>query len=129
MSITNFLKFSYWFDLRPGYFSDTAEKIFIAFLIMVFLGGIASIFFKRKGGFYKLFFQKLYSFCLSNFIVGLFLFFFRFELVPFLSARFWFGLWLIVMAIWLFFLIKPLKKIPEKIKEAQFNKEREKYLP
>jgi hypothetical protein len=129
MNIKNILNFSYWSDLRPDYFSGTSGKVFFAGLIILFLTALLAAVLKRKSGFYRGFLKRLYSFAVSNFLVGLLILFFRFELVPFLSARFWFGLWLLTMLVWLIFILKALKKIPEAKKKAELSREKEKYIP
>lgn len=125
----NLLNLNYWFDMKPPYFTSGSEKIYIIFLL--FLICTATLFFilKRKKGFYKKIFEKFYSFSISNLIVGIFLLFFRYERASFLSGRFWMGLWFILMLVWGFFILKNINKIPEKIKKAKQQKEKNKYIP
>ena len=82
----------------------------------------------NRGWFIMIFLTKL-LFNLIFVIIGLFLTFFNYEMVPFLSARFWFLLWGIGILVWLFFIYKMIIKIPQK--KALLEKEREfkKYVP
>jgi prepilin signal peptidase PulO-like enzyme (type II secretory pathway) len=107
----------------------TFNYIFIALLIFFLISAIISGSIKTKRKIYNSFWLKFYDFALINLIIGIVFFFFNYQQVPFLSARFWLAIWAILIIIWLFYLIKKLKKIPkekEKIKEKEnFNK----YLP
>jgi amino acid transporter len=124
MKITNLFKFDYWTDLRPRYFDEKVTYIFLAILIATFLAAIIVFFLKKRSSLYKRVLSKIYSLLLSNLIIVGLIFFFRFELVPFLSARFWMGIWAITLFIWIFFIIKEAKKIP--IKKQLLEKEIEK---
>ena len=64
-----------------------------------------------------------------NAVVGLMLLFFTYELVPILSARFFFLFWLIEMIIWLASIWKVYKKVPEIKKAKEEEKEFKKYIP
>ena len=64
-----------------------------------------------------------------NFFVGLILLFFSHELIPFLSARFWFLLWGLGIAVWLVFIFKALVAIPKKKKQIEKEREYKKYIP
>lgn len=125
----NILTTSYWFDLKPPYFTATSEKIYISILFVFLIASVILFILKRKKSFYKGLFKRLYNFSLSNFIIALFLLFFRYQNASFLSARFWLGLWLISMIIWLLFILKRIKKIPEYIKKAKEEEEKKKYIP
>lgn len=127
----NFLNFDFWFSLRPGTFISSSLKIMLGFIILLIIMAIVSGVIKRKWAksLYAGFWASLNSFFLSNAIIGLFLTFFNYEMVPFLSARFWLLLWGAGMAVWLFFICKMIIKIPQK--KALLEKEREfkKYIP
>ncbi|OGF24220.1 hypothetical protein A3H66_02200 [Candidatus Falkowbacteria bacterium RIFCSPLOWO2_02_FULL_45_21] len=73
--------------------------------------------------------RVLYYFFLTNAIIGLILLFFNYEMVPFLSARFWFLFWGAGMIVWLFFIYKIIIKIPHKKEQLEKEKEFKKYIP
>jgi hypothetical protein len=125
----NILTTNYWFDLKPPYFTPNSEKIFIAILLFFLVSAIIFFVLKRKKSFFRGVYINLYNFSLSNFSIGLLLIFFRYEKATFLSGRFWMGLWLIAMIIWLYFILKNIKKIPENIKKLKEEEERKKYIP
>jgi len=129
MNIMNLLSIGYWTDLRPRYFTAGTRSFIIAILVALVVLSIVTLIMKRRGGFYKKVFSRLYSFFLANFIVAGFLFFFRFELVPFLSARFWAGIWIIASIIWAISIIKEARRVPEKIKASELDREKSKYIP
>ena len=127
----NFLTWNFWFNLRPGAFIGLSFKIVLGFIALLIILTIVSGLIKRKWSksLYACFWSSLYVFFLTNVVIGLLLTFFNYEMVPFLSARFWFLLWLIGMLVWLFFIYKIMIKIPQK--KALLEKEREfkKYIP
>ena len=127
--MTNLLTWRYWFTLRPESLSTLAQNCFVAFLIILVLIAFFVALAKRKGGIYRGFFRRVYSFCLSNAVIGLVFLFFNYEMVPFFTARFWLALWAIVMVVWFVFIIKKLKTIPEQKKMREQEKELKKYLP
>lgn len=125
----NLLTFSYWFNLRPESLNPIANKIFIAFILLLVVTSGLFLWLKNKKGFYRFLFKKLYNFSISNAIIGLLLLFFNYENAIFFSARFWLLTWLIIMIIWLVFIAKELKKIPIQKRQAQENKNYQKYIP
>jgi len=125
----NILELSYWFDLKPLYFSDKSEKIFLIILLLLLITGVVSFIKKQKKSFYRGLYKMLYTFSSSSFIIGLLILFFRYERATFLSARFWMGLWFIFMATYLFYIIASLRKIPDNISKYKEEEEKKKYLP
>lgn len=125
----NLLTLNYWFNLAPEPFLPPAQKLFIAAIIALAAAALIIAIAKNQGGIYRGFFKRLYAFCLANALIGLLLLFFDFEAVPFFSARFWLGLWGIIMIIWLIPLLKSLKTIPQQKREREQEKELKKYLP
>ena len=73
--------------------------------------------------------DRLIYFSYSNAAIGLVLLFFTNELIPFLSARFWYLAWFVEMVWWLYSIIKQLRGLP-KIKEQQAEEKKYKqYIP
>ena len=62
-------------------------------------------------------------------MIGLLLTFFNYEMVPFLSARFWLLLWAAGMVVWLAFIIGLVVKIPQRKVLLEKEKEFKKYVP
>ena len=126
----NLLSLKFWFDLRPGSLLPGSQRIFIGVLFVLVICFLVFWFLQnKKKGLYTPFFSKLYSFSAVNAFIGLIIWFLNYELIPFLSARFWFLLWGISMIIWLIFIFKDLKKIPARKKELKEEKEFKKYIP
>jgi amino acid transporter len=125
----NLLTANYWFDLRPESFVLLGQKIFLSFIVLLGVAALAIAVFKKRGGIYRGFLKRTYSFCLSNALIGLVLLFFNYEMVPFFAARFWLAIWLIIMLIWLFYILRGLKTIPAQKKNREAEKELKKYLP
>ena len=125
----NLLTWQFWFNLRPDQLMPIAQKsLFALFIILVVLTIVIAIL-KKKSSIYRGFLKKLYNFCLSNSILALLFLFFNYEVIPFFSARFWLGLWALMMIIWLFFILKSLTKIGSQKKQLEKERELKKYLP
>lgn len=127
----NFLTLNFWFNLRPGAFIGLSLKIVLGFIfLLIILALVAGIGKKRwVKSLYAGLWNSLYYFFLTNAAVGLVLTFFNYEMVPFLSARFWFLLWGISLVIWLVFIYKTIVKIPQKKARLEKEKEFKKYIP
>ena len=127
----NFLTWNFWFSARPGAFTGLSLKIVLGLIFLLIILSIASGVIKKRwsGGLYSSFWSSLYTFFLTNAIIGLLLTFFNYEMVPFLSSRFWFLLWAISMLVWLFFIFRIIMKIPGKRAQMEKEKEFKKYIP
>lgn len=126
----NFLTLKFWFNLRPDQLLPVFQKTFVGFILFFVIFSLICRFFGfKKRGIYAPIWRRLYSFSLTNVFVGLFLLFFNYEMIPFLSARFWFLLWAVIMVIWLVFVAKNLLKIPEKKKKIEEENKYQKYIP
>lgn len=128
--MSNFLTLQYWFNSRPSALESGAQKAFLVFLLALLIGFAVFYYLKnKKKGLHVKIWKSLQSFTITNLIIGLFLLFFTYELVPFLSARILFLFWGIGMAAWLGFIARKFLEIPkikeEKAKEAEFKK----YVP
>lgn len=126
----NLFTLKMWFNMQPGILTRGAMIAIIGLLVVLFAATVFFVLLKnKKRNLYNRIWQKLYFFSISNFIIGLILFFFAYELLPFLSMRFWFLLWWTGMAIWLGFILRIVKEIPkikeQRIKEDEFKK----YIP
>ncbi len=126
----NLLSLKFWFDLRPDSLLPSSERIFVSIIFVLIVGFVVFWFLKKKKkGLYTPFFDKLYNFSAINAFIGLIIWFLNYELIPFLSARFWFLLWGASMVIWLVFIFKDLKKVPARKKELEEEKEFKRYIP
>jgi len=123
------LQLNYWFDMRPEMLAANVQQIWLAGLIALVVLGVVSFVIKMRSGIYRGLFKRLYSFSLANLAIGLLLWFFNYESVPFFAARFWLGLWLIIMLMWLVFIAKGLKAIFQQKQERSLEEEKKKYLP
>ncbi len=127
--MTNLLTWRFWFTLRPEALTPLAQQCFIWLLVIFAVIAVLIAIIKRRGGVYRGLFNRLYGFFLSNAVIGLIILFFNYELVPFFSARFWLGLWALVMILWLALILKKLKTIPLQKKQKEQEQELKKYIP
>jgi glucan phosphoethanolaminetransferase (alkaline phosphatase superfamily) len=124
-----FLSFKFWFNLRPGILV-TQNYVLAVFAVFVILTILFAILKKRQAKTaYRQLWESIYSFGFYNALICLALLFFTYELVPFLSARFWFLLWGIGIIVWIYFLVKKFQQV--KVRKEQLAKEKEfkKYIP
>jgi len=126
---SNLFTLKYWFGINAGSLEPVAQKVFVVFLVLLLALAIYSKYRKREKGTYLRIWTKMASFGTTNLIIGIFLLFFTYEAVAFLSARFWFLLWLASMIIWLNFVYKDYKKIPELLDKRKKEEEFKKYIP
>ena len=127
--MSTLLTLAFWFNLRPGSLGSLSRNVFIGIILSLVILAILFFIAKKKKGLYKHFFSNLYDFCLSNAVIGLLLLFFNYEVVPFFSAHFWYLLWIISAVLWLFSILKKLKKIATRKKQQNEVDEIKKYLP
>ena len=126
----NLLKLNFWFNMTPGNLTQGALRLIIIFLAVLLIGVVIfKILKNRKRNLYNKIWNKLYFFSLSNLIIGLVLLFFSYELLPFLSMRFWFLLLGLSMIVWLVFIFKVLNEIPKVKAKMAKEDEYRKYLP
>ena len=126
----NLLTLQYWFNIRPNALEGNAQRGFLVFLLLLLIGCFVFQYLKtKKKGLYLKIWKSLQSFSIANLIIGLFLLFFTYELVPFLSARILFLIWGAGMITWLVFIGRNFLEIPkikeERVKEQEFKK----YVP
>jgi hypothetical protein len=124
------ISLDFWFNTRPGNMDAVGLYILAAILIILFLSAIISgIYKKRQKGLYYKVWKGANSFSWANFIIGLFLLFFAYEMIYFLSMRFWFLAWFLSMFAWKMYILKNALKIPEIRKKIEEEKVFKKYIP
>ncbi|PIR12807.1 hypothetical protein COV49_04185 [Candidatus Falkowbacteria bacterium CG11_big_fil_rev_8_21_14_0_20_39_10] len=128
--MNNLLSLKFWFNSRPGPLLPVYQKALIVFLVaLLALSILFWLIGAKKKGFHMALWRRLKTFSLVDFFIGLVLLFFSYEGAPFLSSRFWFLFWGAGMLAWLGFIFWELKKIPEKKKQMEREKEYKKYIP
>lgn len=125
----NLLTWQYWFSVNPAPLISLGLIILAGLVALMLLSAIVFFLLKRKASLYRGIIKRLYNFSAANFIIGLIILFFNYENIPFFSARFWIGLWLISLATWLYFILIKIKSIPAKKQALAVELEKKKYLP
>ena len=127
----NLLSLHFWFNLRPGSLTPFFAQSLNVFLFILLVATFVFKFLEKKNkkSLYLFLYINLFYFSISNLVIGGLIKFFNYELVPFFSSRFWFLLWALEIIIWLVFIIKSFKKIPEKRKKQEKEQEFKKYIP
>jgi len=127
--MSNLLSLKFWLMSRPGPLLPVYNKILVIIILALAAAGAIFWFLSKKRGAYGKILAKLGALSLTNAAVGAIILFFTYETIPVLSSRFWFIVWGAEMAIWLFFVVREARKIPEKIKKIEEEKKYKKYLP
>jgi len=123
---------SFWFKMVPDPLLPQFQWVFLVFFgLLIIASVVAGQVYKRKKDEFVLRFSAKYlkNWFLAAGITGFLLMFFSYERAMFLSSRFWYVIWFLSFGLWLYFIIKKIKALPEKEdglkKKAQFDK----YLP
>lgn len=126
----NLFSLKLWTNIRPGSLQPGFQTSLVIFVfIMLVLTVIFNLLKNKKRTLYNKIWQKLATFSVTNFIIGVLLLFFTYELIPFLSMRFWFLLWGLGILIWIYYIIKAFIKIPEIKEKIAKEEEFKKYIP
>ena len=114
----NVLNLNFWFRIRPGLLNPSIFQAIIIFILILAVFSLVTYFIKRqKRGLFAKTWERLNTFSFSNLVIVSLLAFFSYEMVPLLSARFWWPLVLVEMMVWLYFIAKSLMKLPEMKKQ------------
>lgn len=104
--MNNLLTLNFWFNSRGGDLTTLPRNILILLTVAFFISYLI-LFFRKRNSLVR----QLKGFLLLNFFIGLYELFVTYEELPFLSARIWFIIWLVEMAIYGYFIIQKNKKI------------------
>ncbi|TAL50623.1 hypothetical protein EPN81_02380 [Patescibacteria group bacterium] len=131
--MSSFLQPTYWLTLQPpevgGLLGSIVFGLFVLFLI---LGIIGRIVVDRRGGdrYKREVGSRVSTLLVTMGILGVILFFFSFEGIQLFGARFWYPIWMIATIVWVFFLVRYMKRdVPVKRAREEMLKEQGKYLP
>jgi len=132
LDIRPLLTLNFWFKLT----GDPLLPVFyyglvIFFSFLVFASVLCGIIFNKEKDKYVLRFGAKYlkNWFLAAGLTGFLFLFFGYERAVFLSSRFWYLVWFLIFGLWLFFIVKRIKKLPEKEKNLRKQAQFEKYLP
>lgn len=126
------LTLNFWFKLAPDPLLPVFYYGFLVFFgLLVVASVVCGVIYNKEKSRYVLRHSAKYlkNWFLAAGLTGFLFLFFGYERAIFLSSRFWYLVWILCFGLWLFFILKKIKKLPEKSanlrKQAQF----EKYLP
>lgn len=125
---------SFWLDVNPGDLSDSFEKMFLVVLIVCYVFFAASKIgekklISRRDFIMAKYLSKVASFLLTMAVVFTFIFFFRYEAIPYLGGRFWVLVWVIMGLAWVIYLVRYyLVEIARQKQEQEKKNKLRKYL-
>jgi len=126
------LTLSFWFKSVGEPFLPVFYYALLALFTLLFIAGsLSGIIFKKKKEDFILRFSVKYlkNWFLWAGITGYLWIFFTYERAVFLSSRFWIVIWLIGFGVWLFFIVKKIKNLPQKERELKQKAQFDKYIP
>lgn len=133
MNMNKFFSWHFWFNMQPGHLFSIYEYVLIGTIILLLMS--AATFFlkkknlKRKKNQFLPAWRQLYYFSTTNAAIGILLWIFQYQIIPFFSSRFWYPIWGLEMFIWLAIIIKIFKNLPRQIKAREKKDQYNKYLP
>ena len=124
----------YWFDSTPIPFLPIIDKIILFVLFGFIIGGIGCLVYRKMAKGLEKYLKKLLrryaNLLITMGAVGLMLYAFTWQRVPFLSMRFFFLLWAILLAYWFWIILRfQLKELPIQKKKRHEQMERDRWLP
>ncbi|MEI7497988.1 MAG: hypothetical protein WCK11_01740 [Candidatus Falkowbacteria bacterium] len=127
----NWITLNFWFNSRPGELLGVSRVAVIISILTLVGVAIYSWWRNRQEpkNYYARIFSRLIICATTNAVIGLVLFFFSWQMIVVLSARFWYIIWLAGVALWVWLIYKDAKKIPTLRRAAEEKKEFKKYIP
>lgn len=129
----NLLTLKFWFSLYPPALTPWATRILLVIFVAIFLVGVIAKIYSIKTKLEKWnrrAIDKSASLLLSMGVFGLLLFIFTYEQIPVLSMRAGYILWLVIVAIWAYFLYNFIAvEIPKQRALKQEREQVDKWLP
>ncbi len=124
---------SFWFSLFPDAMGPLFERgFFVFFGLLIVVGAIVRIVARhRKEDKYVLrTFKRIGKMLLTMGLLGLLWFFFTFEEIYFLGARFWLLVWAVGLIYWIYTIVRYVKvEVPADRLAMQNKADFNKYLP
>lgn len=124
---------TFWLNTNPPPISADSERVlFFAFAVVMILGAIIRLVATRRKEDRHVTetFNRLGNACVTMGFLGLVLFFFSFEGIPLLGARFWYLLWAVGFLYWLGMTLRYVVKVVPLERKAELERQaKEKYLP
>ncbi len=128
-----FIQPSYWFTLAPAQVDGMSGTLIFGFFVLLFvLGIVMKIVSKQrvKDTYLLEVARKGITLLVTMGLLGSVLYFFSYERIRFFGARFWYVIWLIGLAYWIFCLVRFVKtEVPTKRQEEKSKAEHKKYFP
>lgn len=132
MDFINF--FTVWMSIDSLDITQGLGRVFIIiFVLMFFVGMVLRVVRARKKKedvYVREMFRRIASLLTIMGILGIILAFLSFENIRFLGGRFWYPIWLVVVVIWIFFIVKYIRKqVPIMQTKEREREEKYKYMP
>lgn len=125
---------SYWFNITAMPFMPIIDKLLLIVLYGLLIAGIGFTVYAKYGKKMEKYLKRLlkrYASALTTAgAIGLLLYAFTWQRVPVLSMRFFFVLWFVLFAYWIWTIVRfQIKELPARRKMREEQMAREKWLP
>jgi hypothetical protein len=93
---------AYWFAEPTSFNRDTLIVYGVMLAVLFLLGIVCKVMSGKETlhGIIRGVYRRAGTWALTGSLVGAVILFWRYEYVPLLSYRFWFGLWILILLIW-----------------------------
>lgn len=129
-----FVQPSFWMESRPGALSTRFEIIFLVTVIVLYGLYIMAKVLRGKlldagDKIYAKFWQAFASFALTMAVWFTFIFFFRYEAIPYLGGRYWFFIWGVTFVGWFGWLLyRYYKVLPQQVAQREERLAKKKFI-
>ncbi|MBU0646531.1 hypothetical protein KJ611_03635 [Patescibacteria group bacterium] len=132
MDFMNF--FTVWLSIDPPTVTQGIGRGLIVLFILMFLAGLALRVARarqdKEDSYGRELYRRLASLLATMGVLGMILGFMSFENIRFLGGRFWYLIWLVATVIWIFLIVKYIKKqVPMMQARQKEREEKLKYIP
>ncbi len=133
LDMNDLLQLDYWFTMQPANVGGIQGKILFGVFLAVFIFGIVAKIvttYKTEDKYVKLMGERISSLLVSMGLVGVLLYFFSFERIWMFGARFWYVIWVAIFLIWLYYIVRYIKKDIPSMRMLRITRERKwRYFP
>lgn len=131
IDIMDLLSLSWWFNTIPLYGALTLRLFFIVSLSIMILGAFVRMLSKKRisDALQLEAIRRIATLLVVLGLFGVWYWFVAFQQIPFLSARFWFIVWVVWGLVWLCYIVRYIRKtIPEIREKKNLVAENDKYM-
>lgn len=133
MTLLPIFSLSFWLNPNPPQFLLWTDRFLLVLVVACTVVGIVTAVIRSRPGFDKWMrrgLSKIAALMITMGLAGLLLYAFSYERIPYLSMRVWWIAWLLIVAVWVWFVARYFRiDIPAARKQRIEREQFEKWLP